>query len=130
MTSRVNQDPLENLFSMIRTYGGTYNQNPSAKAFRLLLQKNIVLNLSKPAQSANCLDDENEMLLLSSNKATTSDVASISNHTTHYCQNNEDNEETFINVEEITINASYINDETLEASAVEFGRICCHEMCH
>lgn len=78
MTSRVNQDPLKNLFSMIRIYGGTYNQNPFGKAFRLLLQKNIVLNLSKPAQSANCLDDENEMLLSSSNNATTSDVTSIS----------------------------------------------------
>lgn len=29
LTSRLNQDPLENLFSMIRMHGGTYDPNPS-----------------------------------------------------------------------------------------------------
>ncbi|XP_046145935.1 uncharacterized protein LOC123989259 [Osmia bicornis bicornis] len=58
MTSRLQQDPIENLFSMIRHNAGNYEQNPSAKTFRLNLQKNMMLNLMMPSQSANCLDDE------------------------------------------------------------------------
>ena len=63
MTSRLNTDVVENLFSVLRMHGGSYNQNPSVKAVRLALRKNIILNLNKNSGHCNCLTDDDEMLL-------------------------------------------------------------------
>ena len=39
MTSRLNSDPIENFFSVLRMHGGSYNRNPSAKAYVFQLEK-------------------------------------------------------------------------------------------
>lgn len=53
LTSRLNLDPLENLFAKIRGMGGS-NTNPTARIFRINLQRNICTDLEKPPESANC----------------------------------------------------------------------------
>ena len=45
ITSRLNTDSLENFFSILRMQGGSYNRNPSVKAVRIVIKKNILLSL-------------------------------------------------------------------------------------
>lgn len=53
LTSRLNQDPLENFFSVIRQKGG-FNLNPTARAFRTSFRSCTINNLVKPPSSSNC----------------------------------------------------------------------------
>lgn len=62
LTSRVNQDVVENLFSTIRRKGG-FRDNPSAKEFRCALRMVMVAELLKPSLSANCKPDDAKFLL-------------------------------------------------------------------
>lgn len=64
LTGRFNQDPLENLFGVLRHRGG-YNSNPSAKEFRRNLQHAISIRLLDPPDNANCEPDEDENLSVS-----------------------------------------------------------------
>lgn len=64
LTGRFNQDPLENLFGVLRHRGG-YNSNPSAKEFRRNLQHAISIRLLDPPDTANCQPDEDENLAVS-----------------------------------------------------------------
>jgi hypothetical protein len=61
LTNRLNQDPLENLFSNIRARGG-FDPNPTAQRFRRNLQHVIVMQLMKPPASSNCEADDDELL--------------------------------------------------------------------
>lgn len=63
LTSRLNSDPIENFFSVIRMHGGTYNNNPPVKSFRQAFRKNIVVNLNRASEYANCQPDDVPMLL-------------------------------------------------------------------
>lgn len=56
ITSRLNQDPIENLFSKIRQRRG-YDPNPSARYFRFGLQSVMTGCLEKYTDSSNCEDD-------------------------------------------------------------------------
>ena len=80
LTSFLNQDPLENLFSVIRHRGG-YNPRPSVRQFRIALQNNIKVRLLSDSNS-NCEEDHAENLDLEerNNESTTT-------------TDNEDNEE-------------------------------------
>ncbi|VEN63638.1 unnamed protein product [Callosobruchus maculatus] len=60
LTSRLNQDPLENLFSVIRNRGG-YNPQPTAREFRIALQHNMHIRLQNSV-SSNCEIDNDELL--------------------------------------------------------------------
>ncbi|KAF4532723.1 hypothetical protein B566_EDAN011915, partial [Ephemera danica] len=62
LTSRLNQDPLENLFCILRQRSGN-NNNPTAMQFRQNLQSVCVMSLMKPAKSANCEPDADSSLL-------------------------------------------------------------------
>lgn len=53
LTYFLNQDPLENLFSVIRTRGG-YNPKPSVRQFRITLQYNINIRIFVALDTANC----------------------------------------------------------------------------
>lgn len=55
-TRRLNQDPLENQFSIYRQSGG-YNRNPTARTFKAAFMMSATINLIKPPQS-NCEEDE------------------------------------------------------------------------
>lgn len=61
LTNRLNQDVLENLFSIYRQKGG-YNRNPTSKLFRATFRSNAVNCLMKPSGSANCEPDADEMI--------------------------------------------------------------------
>jgi hypothetical protein len=52
LTSRLNQDPLECTFSVIRGRGG-YDRNPSAQRVRRVLQLIINMHLAKPSRTSN-----------------------------------------------------------------------------
>lgn len=65
LTSRLNQDPLENCFSVLRSRGG-YNPQPTVKQFRQALQHNMFIKLQDPISSSNCEKDDHELLELSS----------------------------------------------------------------
>ena len=62
ITSRLNQDPLENLFGILRGRSGC-NQNPSSMAMRRNLQYVMVADLEKPSLSTNCEEDDSTALL-------------------------------------------------------------------
>ena len=63
ITCRLNQDPLENLFAILRNRSG-HNSNPSAMEFRRNLQYAMTANLMKPPTGTNCeIDDTNSLLL-------------------------------------------------------------------
>ena len=62
ITSRLNQDPLENLFGTLRGRSGC-NQNPSAMTMRRNLQYFMVADLEKSSLSTNCEEDDSTALL-------------------------------------------------------------------
>lgn len=61
LTGFINQDALENFFSVIRNRGG-YNPMPSVRQFRISMQHNMFIRLQTGVESANCQDDEAETL--------------------------------------------------------------------
>lgn len=68
LTKRLNQDFLENFFSVIRGRGG-WNLNPSAKSFRLAFRVQTITGLLKPSKFSNCQEDTDNTILLSNNVA-------------------------------------------------------------
>ncbi len=62
LTSRLNQDSLENFFSLIRSRGG-HRDNPDAVHFQSAFKQMVVKNMFVPPQSANCQDDCGQFLL-------------------------------------------------------------------
>lgn len=63
LTNRLNQDFLENFFSIIRQRGG-WNLNPSAKSFRLAFRIQMITNLFKPSILSNCEDDSDVQIII------------------------------------------------------------------
>lgn len=63
LTNRLQQDPIENLFSVIRSKGG-YNFTPTCREFRIALQHNIHIRLQSTTGNSNCEVDEDEDLIL------------------------------------------------------------------
>ena len=62
LTTRLNQSPLENLFSVLRSRCG-HNYNPSVIQFRRNLQYAMTINLMKPPAGTNCEEDDATVLL-------------------------------------------------------------------
>ncbi|CAI6356302.1 unnamed protein product [Macrosiphum euphorbiae] len=61
MTNRLTQDPLENLFSIIRQRNG-YNRNPTARTFRCCFGSICSYSLMKCSDKCNCEEDDDEYL--------------------------------------------------------------------
>jgi hypothetical protein len=57
LTGRLNQDLLENLFSVLRQKGGSY-RNPTVRTFQEALKSNMITNLMKLSDKANFDPDE------------------------------------------------------------------------
>lgn len=57
LTSRLNQDALENFFSVIRQRGG-YNRNPTVRTFRTAFRIAAINSLMKAPSTANCEPDD------------------------------------------------------------------------
>ncbi|KAL8559202.1 hypothetical protein ACOMHN_048449 [Nucella lapillus] len=62
LTSRLNQDCVENLFSVIRMKGQR-SDNPDPKQFRHYLQQTMVDAVLTKSKSSNCIDDGDQFIL-------------------------------------------------------------------
>ncbi len=60
---RLNQDPLENLFSTLRRKGGSCD-NPTPLTFGRLFRQSLSSELIKVCSSSNCEDDDDSFLVL------------------------------------------------------------------
>nr|CAH7746960.1 unnamed protein product [Callosobruchus chinensis] len=80
ITSHLNQDPVENLFSVIRNRCG-YNPTPSVRQFRISLQYNINIRLQKALDSGNCEEDPQELLDLNVSASEINQSPNVSNST-------------------------------------------------
>ncbi|KAF0704195.1 THAP-type domain-containing protein, partial [Aphis craccivora] len=59
MTNKLTQDPLENMFSIMRQKNG-YNKNPTARTFRCCFSAICSYSLMKCSESSNCEEDGEE----------------------------------------------------------------------
>jgi len=59
MTNKLTQDPLENMFSIMRQKNG-YNKNPTARTFRCCFSAICSYSLMKCSESSNCEEDGDE----------------------------------------------------------------------
>lgn len=75
LTSRLNQDPLENLFAVLRSRSGD-NNNPTAMQLRRNLQYTITANLTSLSKVTNCEPDSTEPLLAISELEPSKDLQS------------------------------------------------------
>ena len=84
LTSRLNQDSLENLFSVIRGRGG-HRDNPGPIHFQSAFKQVMVQNIVMPAASGNCKADAEGDCLLSVDDFTVSPPVQLSDqaHTSH-----------------------------------------------
>ena len=57
LTYKFSQDPIELLFNKIQRWGG-WNNNPSAKDFRLALRRIVIRNSIEPSKTGNCTNFE------------------------------------------------------------------------
>lgn len=57
LTGFLNQDPIENFFSVVRNRGG-YNPTPTVRQFRIAMQQNINIRLQMAVTSGNCENDD------------------------------------------------------------------------
>lgn len=62
LTSRLNQDSLENLFSVIKGRGG-HRDNPDQLHFHSAFKQVLVQYLFVPAPTSNCTNDDGDFLL-------------------------------------------------------------------
>lgn len=62
MTSRLNQDVLENQFSIYRQKGG-YSKNPTVRTFQAAFKSNLIMNLMRPVKTSNCEPEHSTTLL-------------------------------------------------------------------
>lgn len=69
LTNRLNQDALENLFSIYRQKGG-YNRNPTARLLRCFFRINVINSLMK-SEASNCEADEDNNLTISNSAEST-----------------------------------------------------------
>ena len=74
LTNRLNQDCLENLFSIIRGKGGN-RDNPTPQQFRAAFRQIVVEKLLEPSPGSNCQSDYEQVLLDLSLFTTTSTSA-------------------------------------------------------
>lgn len=65
LTNRLNQDPLENMFSIVRQKNG-YNKNPTARVFRSCFANICSFSLMKCSELCNCEEDNDEYLTVNS----------------------------------------------------------------
>lgn len=84
LTNRLNQDVIENLFSIYRQKGG-YNRNPTARQFRMSFRSNAINSLIRPPTSSNCepdTDDPPQIIIIDSESQQVLSDTSVSTSTT------------------------------------------------
>lgn len=63
LTSFLNQDPLENFFSVVRHRGG-YNPTPSVRQCRIAIQHNMNIRLQMAVDTGNCQIEDTDLMEL------------------------------------------------------------------
>ncbi|KAF4527244.1 hypothetical protein B566_EDAN015917 [Ephemera danica] len=91
LTSRLNQDPLENLFAVLRQRSGN-NLNPTAQQLRQNMQTVVNMKLLSPPLSANC-ERDSDTSLLSSEDFSNTEIDDVSKATITSFINVQDNHE-------------------------------------
>lgn len=116
LTNRLNQDFLENFFSMARQRGG-WNLNPTARSFRLFFRIKSITNLLTPSKFSNCEEDNDQQFLISGATRT----RDLSKDSTIDTNSNKDNKTDFDliseNSDEENIDSAIFNDKSLEDCA-------------
>lgn len=113
MTNRLNQDVLENLFSIFRQKGG-YNRNPTSRVIRTSFRSTAIYSLVCTSKGTNCeqnLDDtihtnnQQSSITCSDNNIDLSDTVSLSSLSSNDSHNNlnKDNEKVEVTLEECTV---------------------------
>ena len=87
ITSRLNQDPLENLFSVIRSKGG-HGSNPDPRGFRSAITQTMVDNILLTAESSNCKTDIDTFLFSLENIASKGSPAAMRTRMEQYVPTN------------------------------------------
>lgn len=117
LTGFLNQDPLENFFSVIRNRGG-YNPTPTVRQFRLEIQHNMNIRLQMAVNTGNCEVEESEALGMDvhqSNSAESSTSIQIRNDEDGNTGDNVNEEESLNeDLENVTQCVRPIQNNTLE----------------
>lgn len=113
LTRRLTQDGLENTFAIFRQRGG-FNDNPTAKTFRLSFRHLFCANLKKTSRSSNCEDDHLQFIF-SVRDVGASSFTPLENTDNTY------SESDFQNIsDEDLLHTLAKNDVTLEDCAVRY----------
>lgn len=83
LTNRLNQDFLENFFSMARQRGG-WNLNPTARSFRLFFRIKSITNLLTPSKLSNCEPNNDVQFLMPSKPKDRSNICNRENYKKKY----------------------------------------------
>lgn len=88
LTNRLCQDPLENLFSIMRQKNG-YNRNPTSRMFRNCYANICTFSLMKCSELCNCEDDNDVFLTID----VLTDISNNEGTTTQYSREKEELDE-------------------------------------
>lgn len=122
MTNRLNQDILENLFSIFRQNGG-YNKNPTARTIRTSIRSNSIFSLCT-SKGTNCeatMGDENPVIFdpVRPQNNCNSNSSALSSYSDSECISNLSF--SSMSSDEDSINSTNIkNDVTLEDCSVTY----------
>ncbi|CAI6351142.1 unnamed protein product [Macrosiphum euphorbiae] len=105
LTARLNQDAIENSFSVFRQKGG-YNNNPTARAFRITFKMMTKMHLMKPSIASNCEADNDHNIL---------EVDSYTN----VLENNDNNDDL---MDSSSLSFSFDDDESIEIPMVSLSK--------
>lgn len=113
LTVRLNQDPIENLFGLIRQRGGVGNRrNPTVKEFNNLLGQIMSIKFLRNSALTNCYEDDDEILI--QDLITTNDLPNKESFELTLIEDR-DNVDDFIEQPiSVTCNQSEDNHELLE----------------
>ena len=126
LTTRLNQDPLENLFSILRSRCG-HSDTPSVMQFRRNLQYAMTINLMKPPAGTNFEGDNATILMAlndseSINHATREMGLSVETEKEHLeiQENRDENDDTDDRVEALCDTQQSSCEVTLEVCAIKY----------
>ena len=118
LTRRLNQDPLENFFGLIRQQGGNCN-NPSPQQFCRAFRTLFFNNFLTPLSSGNCAKDLDKILIGSSATTQLGHTANNNSPTTPFSINESDFkmaeiEQNLVKMNALTYVAGYLLKKCLE----------------
>ena len=108
LTNRLNQDCLENLFSIIRGKGGK-RDNPDAREFRAAYRQVVFDQILLPSQGSNCEMDRDGILLSLANINMSSNVPNPSTIAKTSSPSNEVNNNDVYDVDSLVLQKTHVS---------------------